>query len=50
MASELGCRSVDACDTVHLPPADDLLSGLHTAAADERYRSISEHEPYKSML
>lgn len=33
-----------------LPAADGLLAGLHAAAADEAYRPISQHGPYRSML
>ncbi|WP_258545197.1 hypothetical protein [Micromonospora provocatoris] len=34
-----------------LPPADELLAALHAAAADERYRLISDAgQRYRSML
>ncbi|MEV4517926.1 hypothetical protein AB0K00_54335 [Dactylosporangium sp. NPDC049525] len=37
-------------EELDLPPADALLATLHTAAADDTYRPISEHGPYESML
>jgi hypothetical protein len=37
-------------EALGLPPADGLLAALHTAAADEAYRPISEHGPYEPML
>lgn len=37
-------------EALDLPPADGLLEALHEAAADERYRPVSEHGPYESLL
>jgi hypothetical protein len=38
-------------EELDLPAADDLLAALHTAAADERYRPISDAgDTYGSML
>jgi hypothetical protein len=37
-------------DALDLPPADELLAGLHAAALDETYRPISEHGSYEPML
>lgn len=37
-------------EALDLPPADDLLAALHSAAADDAYRPISEHGRYEPML
>ena len=37
-------------DALDLPPAEDVLAGLHAGAVDETYRPISEHGPYDPML
>lgn len=35
---------------LQLPPANGLLEALHAAAADEAFRPVSDHGPYRSML
>lgn len=36
-------------EALDLPAAGELLAGLHTAAADDTHRPISEHGAYRSM-